>query len=125
MFGVGNLKPQIHISPYTVECPVMGCPQDVERQRHSFKREERFRCPEHKIYISPSTFEYDLEIDNLLWKNETDVSLLEAVKRVKRESRISLDNSEDAISWNVFVIWKIQSGCQAIIMGNTNRTTPD
>jgi hypothetical protein len=102
MFGVGNLKPQIHISPYTVECPVMGCPQDVERQRHSFKREERFRCPEHKIYISPSTFEYDLEIDNLLWKNETDLTLLEAVKTVKRESRISRDNSEDAISWNVF-----------------------
>jgi hypothetical protein len=102
MYGICDLKPHIDISAYSVECPVMGCLHYVERQRHSFKREERFRCPEHKIYISPSTFEYDNEIDNLLWKNETDVTLLEAVKRVKRESRISRDNSEDAISWNVF-----------------------
>jgi hypothetical protein len=102
MYGVRDLKTQIDISDYRVECPVMGCPRYVERQHHSFKREERFRCSEHKIYISPSTYEYDNEIDNLLWKNETDVTFLEDVKRVKRESRISRDNSEDAISWNVF-----------------------
>jgi hypothetical protein len=102
MYGVCDLKLKIAISSDSVECLVIGCSKMVERQRHSFKREERFRCPEHKIYISPSTFEYDCEIDNLLWKNETDVTLLEAVKRVKRESRISRDNSEDAISWNVF-----------------------
>ncbi len=102
MFGVRDLKPKIDISQYSVECPVIGCSERVERQRNSFKREERFHCSEHKIYISPSTFEYDYEIDNLLWKNEADVSLLEAVKRVKRESRISRDNSEDAISWNIF-----------------------
>ncbi len=102
MLGILDLKPQIAISSDSVECPVIGCSKKVERQRHSFKREERFHCSEHKIYISPSTFEYDLEIDNLLWKNETDLTLLEAVKTVKRESRISRDNSEDAISWNVF-----------------------
>jgi hypothetical protein len=102
MYGVRDLKPKIDISQYSVECPVIDCSKRVERQRHSFKRQERFHCSEHQIYISPSTFEYDYEIDNLLWKNETDVSLLEAVKRVKRESRISRDNSEDAISWNVF-----------------------
>jgi hypothetical protein len=102
MYGVRDLKPKIDISQYSVDCPVIDCSKRVERQRHSFKRQERFHCSEHQIYISPSTFEYDCEIDNLLWKNETDVSLLEAVKRVKRESRISRDNSEDAISWNVF-----------------------
>jgi hypothetical protein len=102
MYGVSDLKPKIEISQYSVECPVIDCSKRVERQRHSFKREERFHCSEHQIYISPSTFEYDCEIDNLLWKNETDVTLLEAVKTVKRESRISRDNSEDAVSWNVF-----------------------
>jgi hypothetical protein len=102
MYGVRDLKPKIEISKYSVECPVIDCSKRVERQRHSFKRQVRFHCSEHKIYISPSTFEYDYEIDNLLWKNETDISLLEAVKKVKRESRISRDNSEDAISWNVF-----------------------
>jgi hypothetical protein len=102
MFGVRDLKPHIDISPNTVECPVLGCSERVARQRRSFRREERFRCSEHKIYISPSTFEYDYEINNLLWKNETDLALLNAAKTVKRESRITRDNSEDAVTWNVF-----------------------
>ena len=102
MYGVRELKPHIDITPYNVECPVIGCGKRIERQRHSFKRIDKFRCSEHQIYISPSTFEYDHESDNLLWKDEEDVALLKAVKKVKRESRISRDNSEDALSWNVF-----------------------
>jgi hypothetical protein len=102
MFGVRELKPQIHISQENVECPVIGCNKWVVRQRHSFKREARFRCPEHKIYISPTTFEYGHEEDNLLWTSMADLSLLKAIKKVKRESRISRDNSEDAVTWNVF-----------------------
>ena len=102
MFGVHDLKPRIQITQTSVECPVIGCSQCVERQHRSFRREERFRCPEHKIYISPTTFEYDNEVDNLLWKNTADLALLEAIKTVKRESRMARDNSEDALSWNVF-----------------------
>jgi len=102
MYGLQDLKPRIMVTPTTVECPVKGCCQSVARQRSSFKREERFRCPDHKIYISPSTFDYDSEFDNLLWTTEDDLSLLQAIKTVKRESRISRDNSEDAVTWNVF-----------------------
>lgn len=102
MFGVRDLKPRIQITQTSVECPVMGCSQCVERQRRSFQREERFRCPKHKIYISPTTFEYDCEVDNLLWKNTADLALLEAIKTVKRECRMVRDNSEDALTWNVF-----------------------
>jgi len=102
MFGVRDLKPRIEITQTSVECPVMGCFQYVERQRRSFRREERFQCPEHRIYISPTTFEYDNEVNNLLWKDTADLVLLEAIKKVKRESRMARDNSEDAVSWNVF-----------------------
>jgi hypothetical protein len=102
MFGVHDLKPRIQMTETTVECPVIGCSKYVERQRDSFRRDERFRCPEHKIYISPTTFEYDKEENNLLWKNTADLALLEAIKTVKRESRMARDNSEDALSWNVF-----------------------
>jgi hypothetical protein len=102
MYGLGDLKPHIDITPNTVECPVAGCTNKVVRQRHSFRREERFLCPEHKIYISPSTFDYVQETDNLLWKSEVDLSLLESVKSAKRECRMSRDNSEDAATWNVF-----------------------
>ena len=96
MLGIHDLKPKISITPATGECPVKGCCRSVERQRRSFRREERFQCPDHKIYISPSTFEYAREGDNLLWHNRVDLDLLEAAKTVKRESRIARDNSEDA-----------------------------
>ena len=85
-----------------VECPVKGCSQSVERQHDHFRREERYYCPDHKIYISPSTFEYANEEDNLLWKSKPDLDLLKAIKTVKRESRIARDNSEDALTWNIF-----------------------
>ncbi len=99
MFGVKELKESIKI---TVECPVEGCSEKVERQRKVFKREERFRCPKHNIYISPSTFEYEGELDNLLWKDKADLDLLKRIKEVKRESRIARERSEDAVTWSVF-----------------------
>ncbi len=102
MFGLQDLKPKIALTSTDIECPVKGCSQHVERQRQSFRREERFQCPDHKIYISPSTFEYANVTDNLLWQNIADLDLLEAVKKVKRESRITRDNSEDALTWNIF-----------------------
>ncbi|NLA40497.1 MAG: hypothetical protein GX874_03665 [Smithella sp.] len=102
MFGIKDLKQIITITQTTVECPVKGCSCIVERQRRSFRREARFLCPEHKIYISPSTFEYNNEKDNLLWQNKTDLNLLEEIKKDKRESRIERDNSEDSLTWNVF-----------------------
>jgi len=110
MLSMEELKESIEITETTVECPVKGCNGKVERQREVFKREERFKCLKHNIYISPSTFEYQSELDNLLWKNKADLDLFKRIKKVKRESRIARDNSEDAVTWNVFrflekIIW--------------------
>lgn len=102
MYDARTLKPHILVSETQVECPVRGCSQKVARQRQVFKSTSQFQCPEHQIYISPSTFEYPTELDNLLWKDEQDIALLENIKSVKRESRMARDNSEDALSWNVF-----------------------
>jgi len=102
MFGIRDLKRSIEITDTTVECPVAGCSEQVPRQRKSFRREEKFRCHRHDIYISPSTFEYGSELDNILWKERDDLRLFHRLKSVKRESRLSRDNSEDAVSWNVF-----------------------
>ena len=79
-----------------------GCSQKVARQRKVFQAAPRFQCPEHHIYISPSTFEYPTDLENLLWKDEQDMSLLQSIKGSKRETRMARDNSEDALSWNVF-----------------------
>ena len=102
MLGYEELKKNIDITDTTVECPVRGCGQKVERQRKVFKLEKRFKCPEHNIHISPSTFQYAKESDNLLWEHTADSDLLENVYRAKRESRMARDNSEDAVTWNVF-----------------------
>jgi len=102
MLGVKELKESIKITETTVECPVKGCSEKVERQRGVFRPEKKFKCPEHNIYISPSTFEYQSELDNLLWKDKADLELFEKMKTVKRENRIARDRSEDAVTWNVF-----------------------
>lgn len=103
MYGIADLKPTIVITDTTVECPCNGCGIVVERARRGEPlRQQKFLCPEHRIYISPSTFEYDNELDNLLWRDGDDVALLDGIKRVKRESRLARDNSEDAVTWNVF-----------------------
>src|SRR3989339_1726901 len=102
MYDARNLKPRISVSETRVECPVKGCLHQVTRQRSVFRRKSEFQCPQHKIFISPSTFEYPIYLDNLLWKDNADIDLLKEIKKVKRESRMARDNSEDALSWNVF-----------------------
>jgi len=102
MLGSRDLKEVIEITESTVECPVRNCDEKVPRQRKVFRRQEQFKCPKHGIYISPSTFEYQDELDNILWQAPDDLDLFRQVKSVKRESRIGRDNSEDAVTWNVF-----------------------
>ncbi|MGQ9546550.1 MAG: PGN_0703 family putative restriction endonuclease [Dehalococcoidia bacterium] len=102
MLGMEELKESIEVTKTTVECPVKGCSEKVERQRRVFKREERFKCSKHNVYISPSTFEYSTEVENLLWTSTDDRNLLDKIRLVKRECRMARDNSEDAVTWNVF-----------------------
>jgi hypothetical protein len=103
MFGWKELKKKIRITETMVDCPVEGCNKKVVRQRKVFKKKDIFRCKNHNIFVSPSTFEYLNEEDNLLWKEKSDLELLKKIiKRVKRESRMARDNSEDAVTWNVF-----------------------
>lgn len=102
MFGINELKPKILINNDNVECPVKDCNVLVSRQRNSFKKHPDYKCPSHNIYISPSTFEYENTYENILWKGKDDRALLAEIFKVKRESRMARDNSEDAVTWNVF-----------------------
>ncbi len=102
MFGASDLKAKITVTETTVECPVRDCSNIVARQTKTFRREPQFQCPSHGIYISPSTFEYQNESDNFLWQDPEDIALFREIGTVKRESRMARDNSEDALTWNVF-----------------------
>jgi hypothetical protein len=103
MFGWDDLREHITVTDTTVEWPVRGCGRTVERQQKTFRRESKFRCPDHAIYISASTFEYEDASTNMLWVNSEDRALWKLISQVgiKRESRIARDNSEDAVTWNV------------------------
>ena len=98
MYGLDELKEKLEVTESWVSCPVRGCQRQVERQRRVFRREGTFFCDDHQIYISPTTFEYEKEEENILW----DFALLQEHMASKRESRIARDNSEDAVTWNVF-----------------------
>lgn len=102
MYGLNNLKKNIEFTNDEVICPVCFCDKTVKRQRKKFKISDKFYCEKHKIYISASAFAYKEEKDNLLWHSETDINQLTEIKKVKRESRMNYNNSEDALTWNVF-----------------------
>lgn len=115
MYGVADLKDNLKVTETTVECPVKGCRHSVPRQRKTFRRSDDFKCPDHRIFISPSTFEYEDKIDNILWKSKLDQNLLfNKIFKVKRETqRIARDNSEDAVTWN-FLDFLKSKGCSRV-----------
>ena len=103
MYDLRTLKPEIRVTEEHVECPVIGCSRFVDRQRQSFRRDELFRCPEHAIYISPSTFEYEHAHTNLLRMDDADLMLFEKLSLGKAEAgRLARERSEDALTFNVF-----------------------
>ena len=104
MLGWDDLKRTIAITEQSVECPVNACQHVVARQRGPFARQGQFRCPEHRIFISPSTFEYENERDNMLWASPEDLALWKHIQAPgsRRERRLARDNSADAVTWNVF-----------------------
>lgn len=103
LYDARTLKLRRPIGVGMVECPVRGCPHSVERQRIVFRRESRSLCPEHAIYISPSTYEHADYRDNLLASDPSDHDLLRRILAVKRETnRLGRERSEDALTFNVF-----------------------
>lgn len=102
MYNLTDLKEKISINEHSIECPIKGCNNIVDRKHRSGNEDKNFICPDHKIQITPSTFIYKSPIDNLLWLEIEDKVLLDNIAVVKRESRMENENSEDALTWNVF-----------------------
>lgn len=103
MFGLDDLKPNLKVTDSHVECPVEGCRKKVSRRRREQPlRSDGFRCTTHEIFISPSTFEYQDDVNNMLDQSHIEQQLFRRILANKRESRFARDNSEDAVTWNVF-----------------------
>ena len=102
MFNINDLERQINIVNDTIKCTIKNCKTYVKIQSKKFIRDNRFLCPVHNIYISPSTYDYLEEKDNLLDFSSKELQLLNEIKKFKRECRLSRERSEDAVTWNVF-----------------------
>lgn len=104
MYTIDDLKPQVHVTDDAVECPVAGCARTVARQRKRFVASPEYLCPEHGIFISPSTFEYAESRRNFPLIDDSDWDLLHTrIAADKREThRLARERSEDAVTYNAF-----------------------
>ena len=102
MYGVSLLKPRLEHADNGVLCPVRGCRHQVPVQPTVLRTSAEYVCPAHKIAVAQATFAYQRETDNLLWTDPESVRLLNSSKRPERDLRLGLDNSESALTWNVF-----------------------
>ena len=118
MFGREDLKSAVEVKKNPRACPVVGCETVVPRMKDKklgsldgrlakgLMAEEdldQYLCEEHGIYITPSTFLYQNAWDNLLWDDAADRDLLTEIVKVKRiMAQLHHENSEDAVTWNVF-----------------------
>lgn len=136
MFGLKDLKEQLEASSSKIICPVLGCKRSVARMKAGVwnsldsslksgetdgKTFDRYFCSDHGIYITPSTFIYRNLRDNLLWP-DADGELLEQVVAAKRvKAQLHHDNSEDAVTWNVFRYLE-RNGLIGLFLGSVTKT---
>jgi hypothetical protein len=102
VFGVSVLKARLDAGTSDVCCPVRGCGYRVPLQPALFRVTAEYRCPLHRIYVAASTFAYEREADNLLWTKEDDLALLNGGRRRGWDRGLAYENSERAVTWNVF-----------------------
>jgi len=135
MFGLEELKKKVEVGEDTITCPVIGCENRVkkmikgvsrsldaylEKGENNREKFDQYLCKEHKIYITPTTFIYRDLRDNLLWY-DADKDLLNEMMEVKRvKAQLHHDNSEDAVTWNVFRFLEITKLLSGFLEGLRN-----
>jgi len=89
-----------------IRCHVKDCREVVLLAKGSqWKRTRDNLCPNHQLFIHRRTYRFD---DTAMgWQRNflatvRDTDHLEAIRRTKVEQRWGFENSEDALTWNVF-----------------------
>ena len=96
-----------------IACPVIGCDFEAPRMKAIGPNLDRERdqlgpylCPTHRIWVSPSTFEYEDPDCSILWRDAgplADLRDLCNVKGGKRTwARRGRERDEDSLTWNLF-----------------------
>lgn len=126
MYRIEDLKAKLDVAETMVSCPVAGCRERVARQRRVFRTLPAFLCPEHRIYISPTTFEYADARRNFPLIDQPDWRLLrDEIASEKREShRLGRERSEDAVTYNAFRTIERSGGLPDLLGFLTRRRQP-
>ena len=85
-----------------IRCHIAGCQVWVKRLSRGDQDSEANLCPIHRIHIHPTTYVYQDMLDNIIWQDEPDIWLFTSIAKRKRDQRFGHENSEDALTWNVF-----------------------
>ena len=130
-YGVGDLDPDVEVHPDDrdlVRCYVRGC-------RHFVRRPTRRRrgelCPEHGIYCHHSrygsTYSYADVRRNIIASPDLFVQRIVGHPFKYESHRLGSENSEDALSWNVFRSLQ-EAGCLArvakLLIGEDHEDEP-
>ncbi|WP_041737733.1 hypothetical protein [Caldicellulosiruptor owensensis] len=104
-----TLRQERIITEENVPCPVIGCDFVAPRMtadglnlNSSKDKLSSYLCPKHRIYISPSTFEYEEPTTSLLWPEDKETALKLSKAGKRTWSRMGRERDEDSLVWNVF-----------------------
>ena len=107
-YGLHELRADrpLLVGAHRIRCHVKDCQEVVALPRGSqWKRTRDNLCPNHQIFVHQQTYRFD---DTAMgWQRNflatvRDTDRLEKIQQTKVEQRWGHENSEDALTWNVF-----------------------
>ncbi|MBM3999067.1 MAG: hypothetical protein FJ297_05915 [Planctomycetes bacterium] len=131
-YGVHDLDPQVIVhpnDPNLIRCYVRGCQQFVRRPtRHS----DGELCPDHGIYCHHSrfgsTYSYRDASRNIIASPDVFANSIVGHPFKYESHRLGAENSEDALSWNVFRSLQeagLLANVAKLMIGEEHRQEPD
>jgi len=105
-------------------CPIEGCDTQVEypSRKNPCNGPSNY-CQIHKIYRRKNTYIYKEKTDNLITGIDLFKNVFDNQDNVKFDKeRIGNENSEDALSWNVFVTLKKANELKAVVSLITSKS---
>jgi hypothetical protein len=116
-YGVNDIKPTKDLDHC---CPIKGCDTRID-EYPSMEKPRNSYCQKHKIYCRRNTYIYEEKVDNLIIDKELFENVFEKQNNGKYDrekkydtKKMGHENSEDALTWNVFVTLQKAGGLKAV-----------
>lgn len=100
-YGINELNDVQQIND-KIRCHIKGCETWVKKPNRNRTDYKDSLCSKHGIYVHTTTYVFQDPLRNLLWHESEDTFLFAKVTENKRDQRFGHENSEDALTWNIF-----------------------